>query len=334
MNLRYAGRLMLVTASVVALVGCAPAATPAPAAPTEGAKTLRVAMVTSGPTNDHGWHQNALEGLQSINKELGYEIAYSESVETAQQQNTLRQYAQQGYDLIFCHGYEWGEPLKAVAPDFPNVMFVQINATTEGANIVGTNFKFGELGYFAGMAAGMVTENNKIGIVAAQDAPQVTADSDTIKLGALAVNPDADVNVSFVGSWDDVVKGQQVTQAQIDRGVDVLIIIGDSFAPPAIKLAQEKGIKVIGGWSGDAHDLAPDTVITSAVQDVPGVYLSVAKQFGAGTLKGGTSFVSGFAEKTQKMGVWGDFVPAEVKDKVNQAITDYLDGKLVFPVLK
>lgn len=331
MNLRYAGRLMLVAASVVALVGCAPAATPAP---TEGAKTLRVAMVTSGPTNDHGWHQNALEGLQSINKELGYEIAYSESVETAQQQNTLRQYAQQGYDLIFCHGYEWGEPLKAVAPDFPDVMFVQINATTEGNNIVGTNFKFGELGYFAGMAAGMMTKNGKIGIVAAQDAPQVTADSDTIKLGAEAVNADADVNVSFVGSWDDVVKGQQVTQAQIDRGVDILIIIGDSFAPPAIELAKSKGIMVIGGWSGDAHDLAPDTVITSAVQDVPGVYLSIAQQFGAGTLKGGTSFVSGFAEKTQKMGIWGDFVPAEVKDAVNQAITDYLDGKLVFPVLK
>ncbi|HRE27936.1 MAG TPA: BMP family protein, partial [Anaerolineales bacterium] len=286
MNLRYAGRLMLVAASLAALVGCAPAATPVPAAPTEGAKTMRVAMVTSGPTNDHGWHQNALEGLQSIEKELGYEIAYSESVESAQQQNTLRQYAQQGYDLIYCHGYEWGEALKAVAPDFPNVMFVQINATTEGANIVGTNFKFGELGYFAGMAAGMMTENNKIGIVAAQDAPQVTADSDTIKLGALAVNPDADVNVSFVGSWDDVVKGQQVTQAQIDRGVDVLLIIGDAFAPPAIELARSKGIKVIGGWSGDAHDLAPDTVITSAVQDVPGVYLSIARQFGAGTLKG------------------------------------------------
>lgn len=334
MNLRYAGRLMLVAASLAALVGCTPAATPVPAAPTEGAKVMRVAMVTSGPTNDHGWHQNALEGLQSIEKELGYEIAYSESVESAQQQNTLRQYAQQGYDLIYCHGYEWGEALKAVAPDFPNVMFVQINATTEGANIVGTNFKFGELGYFAGMAAGMMTENNKIGIVAAQDAPQVTADSDTIKLGALAVNPDADVNVSFVGSWDDVVKGQQVTQAQIDRGVDVLLIIGDAFAPPAIELARSKGIKVIGGWSGDAHDLAPDTVITSAVQDVPGVYLSIARQFGAGTLKGGTSFVSGFAEETQKMGVWGDFVPAEVKDTVNQAIADYLDGKLDFPVLK
>ena len=334
MNLINACRMIAIASLTVAAVGCTPAATPAPAAPTEGAKTIRVAMITSGPTNDHGWHQNALEGLQSINKELGYEIAYSESVESAQQQNTLRQYAQQGYNLIYCHGYEWGEALKAVAPDFPDTMFVQINATTEGANIVGTNFKFGELGYFAGMAAGMMTKNGKIGIVAAQDAPQVTADSDTIQLGAKAVNADADVNVSFVGSWDDVVKGQQVTQAQIDRGVDVLIIIGDSFAPPAIELAKSKGIMVIGGWSGDAHDLAPDTVITSAVQDVPGVYLSVARQYGAGTLKGGTSFVSGFAEKTQKMGVWGDFVPAEVKDKVNAAIADYLAGKLVFPVLK
>jgi basic membrane lipoprotein Med (substrate-binding protein (PBP1-ABC) superfamily) len=285
-------------------------------------------MVTTGPTNDHGWHQNALEGITAISKKMGWEMAYSENVAASQQQNVLRQYAQQGYDLIFCHGYEWGDPLKAVAPDFPNTMFVQINATTEGDNIVGTNFKFGELGYFTGMAAGLMTRNNKIGIVAAQDAPQVTADSDTIKMGALAANPNADVSVSFVGSWDDIVKGQQVAQAQIDRGVDVLVIIGDAFAPPAIKLAQSRGIMAIGGWSGDAYDLAPQTIITSGVQDVQAVYMDIAEQFAAGTLKGNTTFVSGFAEKTQRLGKWGDFVPQGVKDKVNAALEQYLAGKL------
>lgn len=319
----------------VAMFGCAPAAAPteAPSAPIANApaavaKVHKVAMVTSGPTNDHGWHQNALEGVTAISEKFGWEMAYSESVAAAQQQNVLRQYAQQGYDLIFCHGYEWGDPLKAVAPDFPDTMFVQINSTTEGDNIVGTNFIFGELGYFTGMAAGLMTKNNKIGIVAAQDAPQVTADSDTIKTGALAVNPNADVNVSFVGSWDDVVKGQQVAQAQIDRGVDILVIIGDAFAPPAIKLAESKGIMAIGGWSGDAYDLAPGTIITSGVQDVPFVYMSVAEQFAAGTLKGNTTFVSGFAEKTQRLGKWGDFVPQDVKDKVNTAIDEYLAGSL------
>lgn len=324
---------------ILSLIGCAPAATPV-AEPTQApdtsaatdapaaAATHKVAMVTSGPTNDHGWHQNALEGTKAISEKMGWEMAYSESVAAAQQQNVLRQYAQQGYDLIFCHGYEWGDSLLAVAPDFPNTTFVQINSTTEGDNIVGTNFKFGELGYFAGMAAGLITENNMIGVVAAQDAPQVTADTDTLKTGALSVNPDADVNVSFVGSWDDVVKGQQVAQAQIDRGVDVLIIIGDAFAPPAIKLAESKGIKVIGGWSGDVYSLAPNSVITSAVQDVPGVYMNVAEQFNAGTLKGNTTFVSGYAEGTQYMGQWGDFVPQDVKDTVAQAEKDYLAGTL------
>jgi basic membrane lipoprotein Med (substrate-binding protein (PBP1-ABC) superfamily) len=285
-------------------------------------------MVTSGPTNDQGWNQNQLEGIQAINKELGWEMAYSESVAPAQQQNVIRQYAQQGYDLIFVAGYEYGDPLKAVAPDFPDTMFVQINATTEGPNIVGTNFKFGELGYFSGIAAGLMTKNNKIGVVAAQDAPQVTADTDTVKTGALSVNPDADVNVSFVGSWDDVVKGQQVVQAQVDRGVDVLVIVGNSFTPPAIKLAEPLGIKVIGGWSGDNYSISPSTVITSAVQEIPGVYLDVAKLYNEGKLKGNTTFVTGFKEGTQHMGKWGDFVPQDVKDRVQKAVDEYLAGTL------
>ncbi len=339
--------------AAIAMFGCSQAATPtqeavAPtvaslaqptlalsnstAVPTAEGKTYKVAMVTSGPTNDHGWNQLALEGVQEIHDKLGWEMAYSENVAAAQQQNVLRQYAQQGYDLIFVHGYEWGDALTAVAPDFPNIMFVQINATTAGNNIVGTNFKFGELGYFAGMAAGLMTKNNKIGVVAAEDAPQVTADSDNISVGALAVNPDADVNVSFVGSWDDVVKGQQVAQAQIDRGVDVLVIMGDAFTPPAIKLAQDSGVMVIGGWSGDNYALAPDTVITSGVQDIPGVYMEVAQQFLAGKLEGNTTFISGFAEGTQKMGQWGDFVPQDVQDKVQSAINDYLAGKLSFTI--
>ena len=359
------GILMIGVVASVALFGCAPAATPAapaapaattaPAAPAAPANTAvvapgaqatmvpasqataapaaagkkyKVAMVTSGPVNDQGWNEDALKGVQLIKDKLGWDFAYTENCAAAQQQNVLRQYAQQGYDMVIAHGYEYGDALKAVAADFPNVMFAQINATTAGSNIVGTNFKYGELGYFTGMAAGLMTKVNKIGIVSAQDSPTNNADSDTMKLGVKAVNPSATVNVAYVGSWDDVVKGQQVAQAQIDTGVDVLIIIGDAFTPPAIKLAQSKGIKVIGGWSGDAYHIAPDTVITSGVQDVPSVYLDLATQFQAGTLKGNTTFVSGFKEGTQLLGQWGDFVPQDVKDKVNKAVSDYLAGNL------
>jgi len=322
--------LMLVgVIAAVALFGCTPAATPAPAATQAPAATkFKAAMVTSGSTNDQGWNYDALRGMQQIRDQLGWEIAYTENAQPAQQANILRQYAQQGYNLVFAHGFEYGEAILAVNKDFPDTTFVQINATTEGPNIVGTAFKFGELGYFTGMAAGLMTKNNKIGVVAAVDAPQVTADTDTMKTGALAANPNADVNVSFVGDWADLVKGQQVTQAQIDRGVDVLIIMGNDFTPPAIELAKAKGIKVIAGWTIEAYPLAPETIIVSAIQDVPGLYLGVAQQYQAGTLKGNTTSVFGFADKKQYLGKWGDSVPQDVKDKVNQAVEDYLAGKL------
>jgi len=313
----------LLIGAVAALMffGAAVFATAAPA-------KYKVAMVTSGPTNDQGWNYDALRGIQLIHKQLGWETAYSENVAVAQQVNVLRQYAQQGYDLIFAHGYEWGDSLQAIAKDFPKVMFAQINSTSQGDNIVGTAFKFGELGYFTGMAAGMMTKNNEIGVVAAQDAPQVTADTDTMKTGALAVNPNADVKVSFVGSWDDMVKGQQVVQAQIDRGVDILIIMGNAFTPPAIKLAQAKGIKVIAGWTIEAYPLAPNTIITSGIQDIPKVYLGVAQQLQDGTLKGNTTTVFGWKEKAQFLGKWGDFVPRAVKDRVAKAEAAYLNGSL------
>lgn len=92
--------------------------------------------------------------------------------------------------------------------------------------------------YFTGTAADLMTNNSKIGVVAAEDARQVTADIETMRTGALAVNPNADVVVSFVGDWADLVKGQQVTHAQVDRGVDVLIIMGNAFTPLAVKLAK------------------------------------------------------------------------------------------------
>jgi basic membrane protein A len=291
-------------------------------------QTIRVAMVTSGPVNDQSWNEDALKGIQLIKEQLGWTYAYSENVTQAEQANVLRQYARQGYNLVFAHGFEYADSVKAVAPEFPQTHFVIINGTGSLPNLSGTEFRYGELGYFTGMAAGLVTKNNKIGIVAAVNAPQVNADIDTFKKGVAAVNAQASVSVAFVGSYDDVVKGQQVTQAQLDRGVDVIAIMGNAFDGPAIKLAQQKGVKVIAGWSTDAYSLAPNTIITSGVQEVPGLYLQIAKLFKEGQLKGNTTYQFGFKEQVQHLGQWGDWVPQDVRTRVEAAVQQYLAGKL------
>jgi basic membrane protein A len=291
-------------------------------------KNWRVAMVTSGPVNDHSWNGDGLKGLKLIHQNLGWKIAYSENTAQAQQANVLRQYATQGYQLIFAHGFEYANSLKAVAPQYPNQSFVGVNLTGSPPNIIGTQFRYGELGYFTGMAAGLMTKKNQIGIVAALDAPQINADITTFKQGVAKVNPKAQVSVAYVGSYDDVVKGQQVAAAQLDRGIDVLLIMGNAFDAPAIKLAQQKGTLVIAGWSTDAYSLAPNDIITSGVQEVPGLYLQIAKLANAGKLKGNHTYHFGFSQGVQHLGKWGTRVPQSVRTRVNKAVSAYIKGTL------
>jgi basic membrane protein A and related proteins len=299
----------------------------------------KVAVVMSGPVSDRGWNADGLKGAQLIKQVLGWDFAFSENISQADQANVLRQYAQNGYGLIFAHSYEWGDAVSAAAPDFPNVRFVQINDTVVGSgvapsNLSGVNFVYGELGYFTGMAAALMSRRGKIGVVAAHEAPQVTADVRTFKEGAVAANPKANVSVAYVGSWDDIVKGQQVAQAQMERGADVLAIIGNAFVPVVVRQAKEKGIQVIAGWPTDMYDLDPDAIITSAVQDVPRVYLNMAEMLKEDKLLGNHVYVFGFKDSGQRLGKWGNKVPPEVRRVVNQAIEDYKAGKLQIPLLK
>lgn len=303
------------------------------------AGTVKVAVVTSGPTNDRGWNADALAGAERVKHTFGWDLGVSENISQADQGNVLRQYAQQDYRLIFAHGYEWGDALSSVAPDFPAVRFVQINSTVIGsgpalANLSGTKFLYGELGYFTGMAAGLMSRSGKIGVIAAQEAPQVTADTETFRKGVAATNRGAGVSVAFVGSWNDIVKGQQVAQAQIDRGVDVLAVIGNAFAPVVMKQAKAQGVMVIAGWPTDVYSLDPDAVITSAVQDVPRMYLQVAGLFKDSKLQGNHEYVFGFKEGVQRLGKWGNKVPPQVRHAVDAAIDDYHAGKLSIPLGK
>ena len=59
-----------------------------------------------------------------IKDEMGAEVAFSESTPVADFDSVFRRFAEQGYDLIIGHGFEFGDVVMRIAPDFPNVKFV------------------------------------------------------------------------------------------------------------------------------------------------------------------------------------------------------------------
>lgn len=308
--------------------GGAPAASTAPEGPKD-ASTIKVALVCGGAVNDGGWNAMAYKGLQRIGETLGVETAYTEKVAVAEMPQVIRTYARQGFNLIFGHGAEFGEPMSTVAPEFPDATFVAVNANVSDANLTGTVFKFGECGYFCGMAAAMASKTGKIGIIPPDDAPNNKADMDTYELGAKSINPDIEVYSAFTGSWDDLPKAKEASESLISKGCDVLLAMGDAYAVGVYQACEGAGIKAIG-WVTDQHSLS-DAVICSGLQSVSDVYLATAQRYLEGTMEKGVQ-VYGMPDGAQGISEFYGLTEEQGK-KIDAAMQDYLSGKLEIPTL-
>jgi basic membrane protein A len=290
------------------------------------AAPLKAAMVMSGPINDGGWNTSAYEGLQQLKSKIGFDIAYSEEVAQADQVNTLRNYASKGYDIVFGHGFEYGEALKQVAAEFPKVKFYQIGGDVTGPNLGSGDFGLGELSYLTGKLCAKFTKTNKIGFVGAESIPTMLAEVNQLRDTIKQYNPGASFTVAYTGSWDDVVKGKEAGLAQIANGVDIIVAIGDACDTGVIQAAKEKGIYVIG-WSGDLNSMAPNVVLTSGVQSVQDLVLIQGKMLKAGNWKP-ESKVWGIADGPEYLGKWSPVVPTALKKEILADEAAIKSGKL------
>ncbi|OUC09686.1 hypothetical protein RY27_01340, partial [Litorilinea aerophila] len=120
------------------LVGCAQMATPAaqPAgqeqaaaqteteqADTQGVESPpSIALVLIGPKDDNSWAEAAYNALQ-VQAEQGARTAYSESVADADVARVMREYAEEGFDIIIAHSFSYQDAVFEVAEEYPNVNF-------------------------------------------------------------------------------------------------------------------------------------------------------------------------------------------------------------------
>jgi basic membrane protein A and related proteins len=121
------------------LAACAPAAPAAPAAqaPAAQAKPLRVALVMGCKVDDGDWCQAAYEGLMEAKKQFGDKIdtTYTEDTAVPDFERVMRDFANQGYDMVICHSSMAKEAVTKVAKDFPKVKFLWTDGDTNLDNL-------------------------------------------------------------------------------------------------------------------------------------------------------------------------------------------------------
>jgi basic membrane lipoprotein Med (substrate-binding protein (PBP1-ABC) superfamily) len=255
--------------------------------PTTAESKLKVALLTPGAINDQSWNSGAYQGLLRIRDSLGAQVSHIQTKTPAEFEDNFRQYGNQGYTIVFGHGFEYQDAAKRVAPDFPKTIYVTTSGTTQGPNLAGIAFGFSDASYLAGILAASVSKTHKLGVIGGQELPPVVESFHAFEAGARSVNPATSVTTSYIGNWDDVSAGKEAALAQLSRGVDVIFQNADAAGLGVFQAAREKAGTFVIGSNSNQNAVAPDVTLGSVVIDLPLAFLTIAKQVQNGTFKPG-----------------------------------------------
>lgn len=301
---------------------------------------LRIALLLPGRKNDNSFNESAARSLEAVAQEDGnIEFTIIEELEAdpTEVEPALRQFATEGYDLVIGHSITFVEAVNTVAPDFPDVAFMSAAAAGVGFeptdNINDWTYGFPDMGYVLGVAAGMASAANNLGIVGGPDLEFIRIMHAAFRAGAESMNPDAEFQELFAGSFEDTAAAAEAAQSLIDRGADVLYCSGDGVCQGVAGVTERAGVPLVSGF-GDLRDVAPTTALTATVLDIAPVYREFVEMVRRGEW-GNQAFLSTLAndqvvvtEVNEAVEIPSGTSVEEIQAKVNEVLEQIRTGEL------
>jgi basic membrane lipoprotein Med (substrate-binding protein (PBP1-ABC) superfamily) len=295
-----------------------------------GKKLPSIGYVLVGPHTDGGWSMRHHQGFQSLTK-YGYKVGMVEMVPEAESAKMFLKLARK-HDIVFATSFGYMDGMAKAAEKSPDTIFM--HATGYKGN--DTNFDnyscmSYQARYLAGIAAGMMTKTNKIGIVGSHPIPEIIRNINAVILGARSVNPKAEVNVLWINSWFDPPKDMDAAHALLDDGNDVLFTTTDS--PSVVILAQQawkRDGKEVWSMGNDAPmgDNGPERYVTGMMFNWNVMYKHIVDKVANGTWKPNQKYNWGLQKNCVGLSPWGVNVPGEVVNHVETIKMDWVNDKM------
>ena len=259
--------VLLILALVFGLAACGGGET---AEEPAGDEAMKVGFIYIGTKNDGGFTQAHHEGTMAMEEYFGGKVTtiIKEGVDDTDKQ-AVKEAAlgmiDQGATVIVGCSFGFMDGLDELAndPAYEGINFLHFS----GYKMNDTNFGnyFGateEPRYLSGIVAGMQTETNKLGYVAAFPYTEVQIGINAFTLGAQSVNPDVEVKVVYINSWYDPAQEKAAAEALLAQGCDVIAQHCDTTGPQVA--AAEKGVYAIG-YNMDNSAVVPESFLTAPI---------------------------------------------------------------------
>jgi basic membrane protein A and related proteins len=310
---------ILIAAAVAVMFGVVTSSYAAP---------FKVCYIYPSPAADVGWAKQLDLGREAVEK------AFPGKVQSVVVQNVpegpdaarvMNQFVNQGCKVEMLGSFGYMNDGLRLAKQHPDIVFIHASGYKQAKNFGTFQVRNYQGAYVAGMAAGMVTKTNTLGVVAAYAVPEVIGIIDGFTLGARKTNPKVNIKVVWLNSWFDPPKAQDSARALISQGADVLFSLYQD-TPSVVTVAEQKGVYVVN-TSSDMKKYAPKHLLVSIEINWAPYFTRVVKEAMAGTFVG-TGYWSGFSDGAIKMASWSSNLTPAQRKTLDETVAAIAAGKL------
>lgn len=346
--------LILFLALALTLSGCGspapeePAPSEEPSTPAEPGETaeeaLRVVLLLNGTLGDRSFFDSAHAGLEMIGEEFGAEVRTIEmSYDQTRWEPTLWEVSEQDWDIIILGTWQMTEYLEEIAQEFPDNRYIIFDTSVDYSvgdlnNVYSILYKQNEGSFLAGALAAHVTssdmelanEQKMIGFLGGMDIPVINDFLVGYIEGALYVDEDVKVYVSYIGGFDDSATGKEMALAQYNAGADIGFNVAGQAGLGQLDAAKEMNRYAIGVDSDQAMVFADsdaekaELVLTSMLKRVDNSLVRAVDMHINGTLPYGQAEELGLVEEAVGLAN-NDFYERNVSDELRAELAELAD---------
>jgi basic membrane protein A len=302
------------------------------AASAPGVKKVAIIFGLGG-LGDKSFNDDGMSGVQRAKTELGIDFQYVEPKEIAEFEGHHRFFARsREYDLIIGIGFDQADAVNVVAAEFPSQKFALIDGEADEApNVASISFRDNEKTYLIGIIAALTTKTGRIGVVGGMDIPLINSFVAGYRAGALSVNPNIQVDVRYVGAWNDANTGKELAMSLYNSGADIVYAAAGGSGLGVFSAAADVN-KLAVGADVNQIPLDPEHIFLSSIRRVDNAVFNEVEKVVKGTFNSGR-IVPGLKEGVVGYTVEGARLttPKDIIDRAEQAKQDIIDGKIQVP---
>lgn len=305
---------------------------------------LKVALVLHGTLGDKSFFDDAAAGMKKAEAELPVTVKIIEAgYDRSKWEPALADATDSGYDVIIAGTFDMTGYIAALAPQYPDVKFIDFDDTPDFAacdckNVLGVQYTTSSAGYLAGYAAAKLSKSGILGTIIGMEFPTVTDFKVGFDQGAKDANANIQILNAVAGTFNDPAKGKEMALAQINQGADIIFPIAGGTGIGSLQAVKDSGKLAVGVDSDQATifaatDPAQADVIFTSVEKKVGESLFLALK---GTIDGTQTYgqrvllgLKDGAVGISKNAWYEKLVPAEVRAEVDALEAKIASGEIV-----